>query len=267
MKEVHTTVGINYRMPVASGLRPGLLHRSGDSTAITGDEAGALVARHRLRTLLDLRSDAEVARYGPPAGLLVHGVRWVRVPLTGYPRDTIAAPRPGVADRTRYLHSILTETEPGSWPRLFRELAGVSARPFLLSCHFGKDRTGVVVAALLALVGTPLAEIAADYAAGRADLVARADHFRDKWLRRGHTREEYLSRLHTSPLTMERWLTEVGARHGGVGAALRALGVSREDLVRVRTHLAAPLPAPGPATPHGADRTPGGPAPYGEGRR
>jgi hypothetical protein len=255
---VHTAGGINYRMPVASGLRPGLLHRSGDVTAITGDTAGPLVARHGLRTLFDLRSDAEVDRYGPPAGLLVHGVRWVRVPLTGYPRDSIAAPRPGVADRTRYLHSILTEAEPGGWPRLFRELAVSAGRPLLLSCHFGKDRTGVVVAALLALVGAPPQEIAADYAAGRADLVAQADRFRDKWLRRGHTREEYLSRLYTSPLTMERWLAEVEARHGGIAAALRAQGVSGQDLVRVRTHLAAAPPSDG--------RAPGGPAPYERGR-
>ncbi|QIY53705.1 tyrosine-protein phosphatase [Streptomyces sp. RPA4-5] len=234
--------GINYRIPLASGLRPGMLHRSGDLTAFTADEAGLLVAQHGLASVLDLRSDPEVARYGPPSGLLAHGVRWLRVPLTGYPRDTIAARRPGVGDRTRYLHGILTDAAPGSWPFLFRTLARAADRPFLLSCHFGKDRTGVVVAAVLALVGAPRHEIAADYAAGMPDLLAKADRFRDKWLRRGHTREEYLSRLHTSPATMDRWLAEVTDRHCGFEQALLGLGVAAGDLARVRGELAASAP-------------------------
>ncbi|MEV5121336.1 tyrosine-protein phosphatase [Streptomyces decoyicus] len=244
MSAVSAAPGINYRMPLASGLRPGMLHRSGDLTAFTADEAGVLVARHGLASVLDLRSDSEVERYGPPSGLLAHGVRWLRVPLTGYPRDTIAARRPGIADRTRYLHGILTDAVPGSWPLLFRALAGTADRPFLLSCHFGKDRTGVVVAAVLALVGAPRHEIAADYAAGLADLVAKADRFRDKWLRRGHTREEYLSRLRTSPETMERWLTEVIARHGGIEKALLAQGVAADDVARVRGLLTPHAPVP-----------------------
>ncbi|MGA5562906.1 tyrosine-protein phosphatase [Streptomyces platensis] len=246
--------GINYRIPRASGLRPGMLHRSGDLTAFTSDEAGVLVARHGLASVLDLRSDPEVERYGPPGGLLAHGVRWLRVPLTGYPRDSIAARRPGVADRTRYLHGILTEAAPGSWPFLFRTLAGAADRPFLLSCHFGKDRTGVVVAAVLALVGAPRHEISADYAAGMPDLLAKADRFSDKWLRRGHTREEYLSRLHTSPATMERWLVEVVHRHGTFDQALLGLGVAAGDLARVRAALATSgLARPGhPAVADGA---------------
>ncbi|MEU6298712.1 tyrosine-protein phosphatase [Streptomyces erythrochromogenes] len=239
--------GINYRMPAASGLRPGILHRSGDLTAITAAEAEVLVARAGLVSVLDLRSDPEVERYGPPRALLAQGVDWLRVPLTGYPRDTIAARRPGVADRTRYLHGVLTDAVPGSWPHLFRTLAGAADRPFLLSCHFGKDRTGVVVAALLALVGAPPVEIAADYAAGMADLVAKADRFRDKWERRGHTREEYLSRLCTSPVTMERWLAEVRGRYGGIGWALESLDVAPDDITRVRDLLSAAGPPGRPA--------------------
>jgi len=235
--------GINYRVPRVSGLRPGTVHRCGDVTAFTADEAGFLVKQHGLATVLDLRSDPEVERYGPPSGFLAHDVGWLRVPLTGYPRDTIDARRPGVTDRTRYLHGILTDSVPGSWPRLFRALAEVTDRPFLVTCHFGKDRTGVVVAALLTLAGAPAHEIAADYAAGATDLLAKADRFQDKWLRRGHTREDYLSRLRTSPVTMERWLAEVGTGHGGIETALTGLGVASADVARVRSLLADPAPA------------------------
>ncbi|MFF0447657.1 tyrosine-protein phosphatase [Streptomyces sp. NPDC004609] len=251
-------------MPRATGLRPGIAHRSGDVTAFTAEEAGALVERHGLATVVDLRSAPEVERYGPPSGLLAHRVRWLRVPLTGYPRDTIAARRPDAADRARYLHGILTDSVPGSWPRLFRALAAVADRPFLITCHFGKDRTGVVTAALLSLVGAPAHEIAADYAAGTADLLAAADRFRDKWLRRGHTREDYLSRLRTSPVTMERWLAEVDARHGGIGPALAGVGVARDDVARVRALLSVPasrgLSVP-PAPPEHVRREPVPPEP------
>ncbi|WP_231336502.1 tyrosine-protein phosphatase [Actinomadura graeca] len=247
--------GINYRAPLASGLRPGILHRSGDMTAFTAEDAGVLAGPGGLRSALDLRSAPEVERYGPPSALLAHGVRWLRVPLSGYPRDPIAARRPTVADRTRYLHGILTDAVPGSWAHLFRTLARVADRPFLLSCHFGKDRTGLVVAVLLALAGASPREICADYAAGRADLIAKADRFKDKWTRRGHTREEYISRLCTSPETMEHWLDEVNARYGRIETALEAQGVRADDLVRVRRLLTADAPAVSGASVHPAAHT------------
>ncbi|MFI6284814.1 tyrosine-protein phosphatase [Streptomyces sp. NPDC051018] len=264
MNTVPDTPGVNHRMPRATGLRPGIAHRSGDVTAFTAEEAGVLAERHGLATVLDLRSAPEVERYGPPRGFLAHGVRWLRVPLTGYPRDTIAARRPDVADRARYLHGILTDSVPGSWTRLFRALAQVADRPFLITCHFGKDRTGVVTAALLSLAGASAREIAADYAAGTADLLAAADRFRDKWLRRGHTREDYLSRLRTSPVTMERWLAEVDARYGGIGPALAGVGVAGGDMARVRDLLSVPAHpgAPDSEAPPDSDAPPG-PVPAG----
>jgi protein-tyrosine phosphatase len=54
------------------------------------------------------------------------------------------------------------------WPERFATaVAAVADAPeggVLIHCHIGRDRTGLVAALVLALVGVPLAEIATDYA-------------------------------------------------------------------------------------------------------
>lgn len=228
--------GVNFRVVTADGVPAGRLLRCGDSTAFTTAQAENLVARG-VRTVVDLRSQAEIDRYGPPLALIGAGARWLSLPLDGYPRESVSARRPGVADRVEYLRAILTSSTPGRWAALVAGLAEVAAEPFLLTCHFGKDRTGVVAMLLLALAGASDEDVAADYAAGAADLAAQVDRFRDKWIRRGHTREDYLSRMHTSPGTATAWLGWLRREYGGAEAALVAAGAAPADVARVREAL------------------------------
>ncbi|WP_189056173.1 tyrosine-protein phosphatase [Longimycelium tulufanense] len=226
-------------MRSSAGLAPGHLLRSGDITALTPYEAEHLVAQYGLGAVVDLRSDAEVLRYGPPHALLGAGVRWIRCPLGGYPRDVIQAHRPTAAQRADYLWGILTRAEPGCWARLIRALAAAARDPILVTCHFGKDRTGIVVACLLALVGVPDEDIAADYADGAADLLAKVDRFAEKWLRKGHSRQDYLSRMRTSPETMSRLLPRLHSDPAGVRGVLVGVGADPEELGLLAGHLSA----------------------------
>ncbi|MFJ5991379.1 tyrosine-protein phosphatase [Lentzea sp. NPDC092896] len=226
--------GVNFRVVAAGGVPGGRLLRSGDSTAFTAAQSENLVAELGLRTVVDLRSPAEIDRYGPPLALVGAGVRWLSLPLDGYPRESVSARRPGVGDRVEYLRAILTSSAPGRWAALVAGLAEVAAEPFLLTCHFGKDRTGVAVMLALALADASEEDIAADYAAGAADLAANVDRFQDKWIRRGHSREDYLGRMRTSPKTAIEWLSWMRRTYGGAEAALVAAGAAPADVARLR---------------------------------
>jgi len=226
-------IGFNLRVVRATRLIPDRLFRAGDVTAISAAGAAELTDRRGVRAVLDLRSADEVARYGSPDTLIASGVRWMRTPICDYPRDVGHSPRPTSEQYVRYYHAILTGSAPQCFPRLFAAVSEVADEPFLVTCHGGKDRTGVVAAVLLDLVGATDKEIARDYAAGMADLRAQVDRFRDKWIKHGHTRKDYLVHLETQPVTMRTWLTEIRRDHGSVRTALNLRGVDHADLNRV----------------------------------
>lgn len=112
-----------------------------------------------LRTIVDLRSPAEV-RVGPPVcpGPIVH-----HLPLDNPQRgmgttdwqhpDTVAQ---------RYLELLLDGEE--SIAELLAVLTDPVVYPVAIQCSGGKDRTGIVVAIVLALLGVDDRDIQADYA-------------------------------------------------------------------------------------------------------
>jgi protein-tyrosine phosphatase len=157
-------------------VRPGLLYRSDSPHRLAGADAAAF-ARLGIRTIIDLRSYAELDRLGrPPIAPTVRA--YVHAPLR------IAEPSDGAAGAlltdlrrtgtltlgTLYRHFA---TQSGAELRtILRLLSDEQAFPALFCCVAGKDRTGIVAAIILSLLGVPDAAVAADYAA-TADSLAR----------------------------------------------------------------------------------------------
>jgi protein-tyrosine phosphatase len=108
----------------------------------------------------------------------------------------------------------------------------------LIHCHAGKDRTGIVVALLLSLVGVPDDAIAADYALSYPNLIPVYDALLDE---RGVTDPAERARLHASrrsdPETILATLAHVRERHGGPESYLLAAGLTSDDLAALRTRL------------------------------
>jgi len=149
--------------PVAGGgsVRWRTLFRS-DALHLLDAAGAAAVAGLGLRTVLDLRSPAEVDIAPSPVG-----GRVTHLPLLA---DLETLPVPTVPDSPR------GELELGTIYRYFvdecgdriaaaiGELTSDDAFPALVHCTAGKDRTGVVIALILAVLGVPDEIIAADYA-------------------------------------------------------------------------------------------------------
>ncbi|MGH3656584.1 MAG: tyrosine-protein phosphatase [Micromonosporaceae bacterium] len=148
-------------IPVRGGrtTRHGALVRAESLHRLDPDGVRA-VTEHGVGTILDLRSDWEL---GDDTHPFASSDRYRRIPWIDPVRD---AERDPDAERT------LADLYQGSLDRntsqiatIVRAIAEAPVGAVVVHCRAGKDRTGLLVALLLDLVGVPREEIAADYAA------------------------------------------------------------------------------------------------------
>jgi len=212
------------------------LFRSGcvDRLSTTGQdwliEAG-------LRTVIDLRDDEETASR-PNVFADSARVRYRRVPLFDEPLPD-ELPPPLEVGYWRML-----EQRHARVRAVFEALVEPGALPALIQCHAGKDRTGMVVALILAAVGVPHATVAADYALSAECLGAEfLDETRTWFEARGWSWDEY-AHLSSSPAKlMLDVLAGVDSRYGGVPAYLASIGVHPADVEALRQRLTHTAPA------------------------
>src|SRR5215469_3115248 len=146
-------------------VRSGVLYRSDSPHRLAGDDAAAF-ERLGIRTIIDLRSYAEADRLGrPPLGPAVRA--YVHAPLritaaAGGTAGVTAADlrRDGTLTLgTLYCHYV--RQSGGELRAILRLLSDEQDYPALFYCVAGKDRTGIVAAIILALLGVPDETIAA----------------------------------------------------------------------------------------------------------
>lgn len=195
-------------LPVLGGTFPrGKVFRSGALCFATPADAAKL-QKIGVKTIIELRLDNEIAKDGPDKAYLTRNVpslhHW---PMAG-------SRGPGLPAYESYME----ENGP-----LFRDFFSVLSKPgnypVLFHCSAGKDRTGILAALLLDLLGTPRAVIYDDY-------------------------------LHSMRITPKlkvdkTWLDAVFKAvdaEGGTEAFLKARGVTAEQIAAVRRILGAKAP-------------------------
>jgi protein tyrosine/serine phosphatase len=179
---------------------------------------------HGIRTVIDLRGDEEVAEMASP---FRDGMTYRRTPF--------------VAARMMALHQA---SHDGTLPEELRRIAvaggGLAeavgaiagAEPgILLHCVAGRDRTGLIVAVMLAAIDVPDDEIIADYVASDAELAA--EYVRFKSLNPDKA-SEIDAAVTKRAWVMGQTLSAIRATLGGAGAYLRSAGVTDDDLIRLR---------------------------------
>lgn len=216
-------------LPTGDGgrIRSGALIRTDRLSELTPDGV-RLVRDHGVSRIIDLRTIGEVEESpGPFAGdpLLLH---------VSFIDETIVEDVDG---------ETLIEVYQQSLARNRRSIAAVfdavvTAPPggVLVHCHAGKDRTGVLVALALRVVGVPDDEIVADYALSgeylqvvhEAYLATLTDEQERAWAEdmRGCRAE-----------TMVDLLAHLDDRHGGAGPYLSSIGVTDDNLAALRGRL------------------------------
>lgn len=194
-------------LPVRGGrIKAGLVYRSGALCFVT-DQDIARLNKLGIRTVVDLRLDKEIAKDGPDKPAFLERVQnFVHLPMYcahGVKRQAYVAYVSGNASVFR---------------QFFELLASADNLPLLFHCSAGKDRTGILAALLLELLG--------------------AD--------RSLIMDDYLQSQRNSPgLTVDStWLEAVWQKVdscGGVEAFLTGKGVSRSTQSGAAASLVEPL--------------------------
>jgi hypothetical protein len=150
-----------------------------------------------VRTVIDLRT-AEERSAVPDADCILAGAHVVSAPM----------PIPYTVSAADYIADL---NAAESVATAFRAFGDDSAYPVYFHCTWGRDRTGVLAAIVLAALGAPRQAILSEYALSRYTVGAY-------------------------PESLSAVLDEI-ERRGGIEAYLRDAGVSGEELSVLRRHL------------------------------
>ena len=197
---------------------------------IRADLLGRLTAQGRqalldygISTIIDLRGPKEVQEKPSAFTVAVDNLNiptYLNLPLEKY--------YPGVsaliskASSQTEVYCIILDNYPDAVATVMRAI--INARPggVVIHCHAGNDRTGMVSALLLSLVGVPPETVATDYAASQARL---GSHFPNTV---------------ATPEMMLTMLAHVDIRYGGVRRYLEQAGLSVIEMEGLKSRLYAP---------------------------
>jgi protein-tyrosine phosphatase len=184
-----------------------------------------------LGTVIDLRSSGELTSEGR-GPLAQEPIAFHHLPLFENESRRSAAPEMNLAE----LYVLMAEFAKGPIGRVIGTLAASDA-PAVYHCAAGKDRTGVLSAILLGILGVPEPVIVADYAATKENLDAIVERLMST---RGY--QEMLSALppetmHAEPETMVGFLATMRDRYGSMADYARSAGVAEEALDGLRARL------------------------------
>ncbi len=109
----------------------------------------------------------------------------------------------------------------------------------LIHCHAGKDRTGLVVALLLAVAGVDPALIAHDYALSNHYLQPWYDAMLAQHADDPARQKRMLADFNTQPQLMLDVLAHLDTHYGGICGYLLAVGLAEPEIAQLRTRLRA----------------------------
>jgi protein-tyrosine phosphatase len=201
-----------------------------DSLHSLKSEGAAALAGLDLRTIVDLRADIEVKQR--PSAVAGLPVRIARAPIVRDP--TTLPPLTDLSAEYRY-----TIDECGdSIGAAVSELCAPGALPALVHCAAGQDRTGIVIALVLAVLDVPDELIGADYSLSSVYLDPDSATVIGR-LKATALGDNATAELLSSPagliLNVLAWARAAGG--GSVCGYLTAHGVGVPDLAALRSAL------------------------------
>jgi protein-tyrosine phosphatase len=222
-----------YRTGDGRTVRLGRLWRADGPERLTDGDRKLLEALE-IATVIDLRADGEF-----PGSAWPTGVGGQVVPVSVLVRDP-AARRTPVATHVDFGVAYVDQLERGIGPfvTVLETMAERCDRPVLFHCSAGKDRTGIVAALVLHLLGVPDDVIVADYALSHEPHERRMARARTD-PRPGDLDYDSFPAVYTGahPDTMASFLAEARRRHGDLDVLLAAGGLGQATVERLRGEL------------------------------
>lgn len=188
-----------------------------------------------IRTIIDLRRPSELA-VSPNVFATSTTLTYLNISIN--PDEKLAHAVPSLVD----LYKNMLDTSQPQFRVLFDTLLLPDSLPLLVHCTAGKDRTGMVIALLLALANVPAATIAADYAISTEYLRPIFGHLREQIEQAspGADMSGFDKLLVSEPEMMLETLAYLENKYGGARQYLSDLGFSEAQLDTLRDRLTEP---------------------------
>ncbi|SDH45402.1 tyrosine-protein phosphatase [Nonomuraea jiangxiensis] len=224
-----------YRGAGGRTVRWGRLYRSGSLARLAGEDRERFLALG-IRTVIDLRYPWEIEAQGRVPELA--GTDYLNLSIEHRPYDQ-AEIDPAV-DPWRYLADRYAEVAVDGVAELRRtiEVIAGDSGPLVFHCKSGKDRTGLVAALVLVLLGVAEEDVVADFALTEL----ATDRLVAEWRAAHPGRELRWPAYGRAPAEVMRLvLADLAATYGSVeDYATDRLGLDREVIARLRVNLLEP---------------------------
>lgn len=229
-------------------MREGRLFRSGAWELMS--ESDHAWFEDRIETVIDLRHPDEVER----AAHASQGEPRARVLFTSiFPEDQTMASMVDEmnglygdaavvagAGAQRYLH--FTKVGGDRFADAVRVMADQENYPVLINCTAGKDRTGLLVAMVMDVLGVSDEEIASEYERSNADIDGLLLYLQSIGRVLEGTAEEIRARVETPADRMVGFLEGLRAEYGSSAGFLQSHGVGDAELESLEALLTDPVP-------------------------
>jgi protein-tyrosine phosphatase len=230
-------------LPTVDGhvTRAGVLFRADNLQDLTQADIDVLRARG-LRTVLDLRTAAEVEILGP-GPLHDTPVKHVHLDLIPHGFEGRSVLERTIPDEDAPEHAVdhlyfdYVRDAPSEVATALRTIADPGSGAVLVHCAAGKDRTGVLVALALSLVGVRRDAVVADYARTDERIEAIVARLLSSPLYSEHAGGRSLDSFRPHAWNMERFLDRIDRDYGGVHGLAMSIGIDEETVARMSRRL------------------------------
>jgi protein-tyrosine phosphatase len=217
--------------------RLGALVRADSLYRLTGAGRAALLD-YGVRTIVDLRFREEIERQPNPFAQPVVGngnITYLNLPaVAGTDTDFEAAMNGAQSMQARYCLALDYGRERTA--KISTAIAEAPEGGVLVHCHVGRDRTGRLVAVLLALVGVRRETIAEDYALSDVYLQPLYDELMKSEADPG-ARQALARQIAEAPAMMLNVLSYLETKYGGAEGYLQEGGMAKGNLERLKSRL------------------------------
>ncbi|KAK7052863.1 hypothetical protein VNI00_004182 [Paramarasmius palmivorus] len=235
-----------YKTSSPTSVKPVVLYRSGDPSHIT--EKGIEQLRTLgIRRIYDLRADSEISSYAA-ATPSIDGVEIVKTPIS---QEKVFDPATLVELMQKFetseletfvdLYQNILELGGPAFETILKHLLDKPDEPCLVHCTAGKDRTGVLVALILMILGVDDKDIIEEYSLTTIGLEPALPALIERFKKNNVYRDNWEGAMNmgsSRPETMAAVLKMIRERYGGAEGYLKShTSLDDNDIQHLRQNL------------------------------